>query len=173
MDILSGERAINPTVFAMPQMILVIMAILSIARLLTRGKEVGVRKVSGAARKQIFTQFITEAILVSLLSLLLSSVLLLLFQHLFNGLWLNRFMNISFRYTPQLFLLFLAFSIAVGFVAGLLPSIYISFFNPIHILKGMNSLKAFKRLTLRKVLLVVQFCVSLNYVCRRINQSLE
>jgi putative ABC transport system permease protein len=123
-----------------------------------------VRKVSGATRRQIFTQFISEAILVSLLSLLFSSLLVLVFQRLFAGLWLNQFLNISFRYTPGLFLLFLGFSIVVGFVAGLLPSMYISLFNPIHIFKGLNSVRAFRRLTLRKVLLVVQFCVSLIFI---------
>jgi len=91
-------------------------------------------------------------------------LLLILFQQLFAGLWLNQFMNITFRFTPNLIGMFLAFSVAVGFLAGLLPSIYISLFNPVNVLKGLNNLKFFKRLTLRKVLLTVQFCVSLIFI---------
>lgn len=169
----------NNTNMYLPRTVLVILSVLclvvmlsaclnytnlSIARMLTRTKEVGIRKVSGATRKQVFIQFIAEAILMSLLSLVLSFLILLLFQRLFAGLWLNQFLNITFRYTPALFLVFLGFSIAVGFLAGFLPSIYMSLFNPVHILKGLNNLQLFRRLTLRKVLLTIQFCVSLIFI---------
>jgi putative ABC transport system permease protein len=52
----------------------------------------------------------------------------------------------------------------VGFIADLLPSLYISIFNPIHIFKSLSGIKLFKRLTLRKVLLVTQFCISLVFI---------
>jgi putative ABC transport system permease protein len=178
-DLMPADPVNNPTNISMPRTILIILSVLclvvmlsaclnytnlSIARMLTRTKEVGIRKVSGATRRQIFTQFISEAILMSLLSLLLSLLILLLFQQLFSGLWLNQYMNITFRYTPTLFLVFLGFSVAVGFLAGVLPATYISLFNPVHVLKGLNSIGFLKRLTLRKVLLVIQFCVSLIFI---------
>jgi len=178
-DLMPADPIGNPTNIAMPRIILIILSVLclvvmlsaclnytnlSIARMLTRTKEVGIRKVSGATRRQVFTQFISEAILMSLLSLLLSFIILWFFQQLFSGLWLNQYLNITFRYTPTLFLIFLGFSVAVGFLAGLLPSIYISLFNPVHVLKGLNHLRFFSRLTLRKVLLVVQFGVSLIFI---------
>jgi putative ABC transport system permease protein len=178
-DIMPNDPIGNPTNTSMPKIILVILSVLclivmlsaclnytnlSIARLLTRAKEVGIRKVSGATRKQIFTQFITEAVVVSLLSFVFSLLILLLFQRLFSGLWLNQFLNITFNYTPEIYLLFIGFSLSVGFIAGLLPSIYISMFNPAHIFKSLNSIKLFKRLTIRKVLLVIQFCVSLVFI---------
>jgi len=178
-DLMPADPICNPTNIAMPRIILVILSALclvvmlsaclnytnlSIARMLTRTKEVGIRKVSGATRRQVFTQFISEAILMSLLSLVVSFLILLFLQQLFSGLWLNQFMKITFHYTPTLFLIFLGFSVGVGFLAGLLPSIYISLFNPVHVLKGLNNLRFFSRLTLRKVLLVVQFCVSLIFI---------
>lgn len=178
-DITPSDPIGNPTNTSMPKMVLVILSVLclivmlsaclnytnlSIARLLTRAKEVGIRKVSGATRKQIFAQFITEAILVSLLSLAFSLFILLLLQQLFSGLWLNKFLKITFNYNVNLYLIFIGFSILIGFIAGLLPSIYISLFNPAHIFKSLNSIKLFKRLTIRKVLLVVQFCVSLVFI---------
>jgi len=178
-DVMPSDVVNNPTNIAMPKIVLVVLSVLclivmlsaclnytnlSVARLLTRAKEVGIRKVSGATRGQVFTQFITEAILLSLLSLVVSFAMLLVFQALFSGLWLNQFLNISFHYTPGLCLIFVGFSIAVGFIAGLLPSIYISLFNPVNILKGLSNIKLFKKLTVRKVLLVVQFCVSMIFI---------
>ena len=178
-DIMPAELISNPTCMSMPKIILIILSVLclvvmlsaclnytnlSIARLLARTKEVGIRKVSGATRRQIFVQFITEAVLVSLLSLLFSFVLLIGFQHLFTGLWLNKVLGITFQYTPQILLTFLGFSTLVGFIAGLLPSIYISLFNPVNMLKGAASFRIMKRLTIRKVLLVVQLCVSLIFI---------
>jgi putative ABC transport system permease protein len=178
-DIMPADMISNPTCMSVPKIILVILSVLclvvmlsaclnytnlSIARLLTRTKEVGIRKVSGATRRQIFVQFIMEAVLVSLFSLLFSLILLLGVQQLFTGLWLNQVLGISFHYTPRIFLLFLGFSIAIGFIAGLLPSIYISLFNPVNILRGASSFRIMKRLTIRKVLLVIQLCVSLIFI---------
>ena len=178
-DIMPAELISNPTCMSMPKIILIILSVLclvvmlsaclnytnlSIARLLARTKEVGIRKVSGATRRQIFVQFISEAVLVSLLSLLFSFILLIGFQHLFTGLWLNKVLGITFQYTPQILLTFLGFSTLVGFIAGLLPSIYISLFNPVNMLKGAASFRIMKRLTIRKVLLVVQLCVSLIFI---------
>jgi putative ABC transport system permease protein len=137
---------------------------LSIARSLTRAKEVGIRKVSGATRGQIFLQFISEAIILSLVSLLLAVGLVQLLKIAFAGLWLNQFLNISFQQSLPLYLIFIAFSILIGFIAGVLPSIYISAFNPIVMMKNLGGVKLFKRLTLRKVLLVTQFCVSLIFI---------
>jgi len=178
-DIVPGDPIGNTTCTTLPKRILVILSVLclivmlsaclnytnlSIARLLTRAKEVGIRKVSGASRRQIFMQFILEAIIISLVSFVFSLFIVLILQQLFSGLWLNQFLNITFNYSFELYLIFIGFSVLVGFVAGLLPSIYISSFNPIHIFKSLNSIKLFKRLTIRKVLLVVQFCVSLIFL---------
>jgi putative ABC transport system permease protein len=178
-DIMPADPMGNPTCISMPKTVLIILSVLclivmlsaclnytnlSIARQLNRAKEVGVRKVSGATRGQIFTQFISEAVLVSLFSLFFSLFLLTVFQQLFSGLWLNRYLNITFRYTPGLCLLFVVFSIAVGLIAGLLPSIYMSMFNPVQILKGLGNIKLIRRLTVRKVLLAVQFSVSMIFI---------
>lgn len=178
-DIMPAETISNPTCVSIPRIVLTILTVLclvvmlsaclnytnlSIARLLTRTKEVGVRKVSGAARHQIFTQFILEAVLVSICSLLFSLALLVVVQHLFSGLWLNKVLGITFTYTPKLFLTFLGFSIAVGVIAGLLPALYISGFNPIAMLKGTANLRTTKRVTLWKVLLVTQLTVSLIFI---------
>ena len=178
-DIMPGRAIGNVTNTALPQGVLIFLSILSfiimlsaclnytnlsMARSLTRAKEVGIRKVSGATRKQVFSQFITESILVSLVSLGIAVLLLMALQPLFTKLWFNRFFQISFEYSPSIILLFLGFSLVVGLIAGLLPAIYISVFNPTQIFKSINSIKIFRGLTIRKVLLVTQFSVSLIFI---------
>ncbi|MDB5280301.1 MAG: hypothetical protein JWR61_5256 [Ferruginibacter sp.] len=169
----------NETHLSMPVVMLLILSILgmiimfsaclnytnlSVARALTRAKEVGLRKVAGATRAQVFAQFICEAIIVSLAALVLAVVMLKLLAIAFTGLWLNQFINISFQQSLPLLLVFVAFAVLIGFIAGLLPSIYMAAFNPIVMMKNFGGLKLFKRLTLRKVLLVTQFCVSLIFI---------
>lgn len=138
---------------------------LSVARALTRAKEVGVRKVSGANRPQIFGQFIVEAISFALVSLVMAYGLLYLLQNSFTGLWLNQnFLKISLTQNVWTIGLFLAFSLLVGLVAGLLPAIYVSALNPIHIFKGFGQIRFLKRMSIRKGLMVVQFVVSLVFI---------
>lgn len=178
-EITPGKAMGNPTHTSMPEGALIFLSVLcviimlsaclnytnlSVARLLSRAKEVGIRKVSGASRKQIFGQFIAEAMLTSFIALIISLLLLLILQPLFTGLWLNRFFNISFAYSIQLYLVFVGFSLLIGLIAGLLPAAYISVFNPVQVFKSMNSIKIFKGLTVRRVLLVVQFAVSLIFI---------
>ena len=177
--IMPGDPIGNPTSISMPRIILVILAVLclivmlsaclnytnlSLAGSLTRAKEVGIRKVSGATRKQIFAQFITEAVVISLLSLLVALFILYFLQQMFSALWLNQFLNITFNFSLGVFLIFIAFSIMAGLIAGVLPAVYISMFSPAHIFKNFSGIKLFRHLTLRKVLLVVQFCVSLIFI---------
>lgn len=169
----------NETHISMPYMLLVIMSVLglivmlsaclnytnlSVARSLSRTKEVGIRKVTGATRTQIFLQFIIEAIIVSLLSLVLAVFLLYFLKNAFTRLWVNRFFNMSLQDNLWLYVWFIVFSIIIGLIAGLLPSIYISSFNPLVMMRNFGGMKYFKHLTLRKVLLVVQFSVSLIFI---------
>lgn len=169
----------NETNIAVPEIVLWVLGILclivmlsaclnytnlSVARSLTRAKEVGVRKVSGATRGQIFGQFIAESVLISLVSLVFSILILFVLQSLFSNLAFNKYLNITFTQNISLYLIFIGFSIVVGIVAGVLPSVYISAFNPIQILKNFGGVKIFKSLTIRKALLVVQFSVSLIFI---------
>lgn len=178
-ELTPGEAIGNVTVTTLPKGVLIFLGVLclvimlcaclnytnlSVARSLTRIKEVGVRKVSGATRRQVFQQFIAEAVFTSLFALVFAFLMLLVLQPLFTGLWLNRFLNITFTYDAKVYLMFLALSLGVGLIAGLLPAAYISVFNPVQIFRNFNSIKGFRGLTLRKVLLVTQFVVSLIFI---------
>jgi putative ABC transport system permease protein len=132
---------------------------LSLARSLKRGKEVGVRKVAGAFRLQIFYQFIIESIVIALLSLILA----ILFFKL-----LNDYAPFGGGMIPEgstfdmgLFSWFFIFALFTGLLAGALPAWALSSFKPVEVLKNLANIKLFGSTGLRKGLIVIQFALSL------------
>lgn len=137
---------------------------LSIARALSRAKEIGIRKVSGAFRQQIFLQFITESVVISLLSLIAAFGILQLLVPAFYSIdpHVSQFLDINNGLST--YSIFLVFSVFVGVVAGLFPAIYMSKLNPASILKDLSRIKLFAKLNLRKALIVFQFTLSLLFI---------
>jgi putative ABC transport system permease protein len=134
---------------------------LSIVRSLQRAKEVGVRKVNGAQRWQIFLQFITESVIMCILSLIMAILLLLLMQAThFSGLPVPDGNLLE----PRLLMLFLLFSVIIGIVAGAIPAWALSAFQPAKVLKNLIDIKLFGGLGLRKTLIVIQFSLSLTAI---------
>ncbi len=137
---------------------------LSIARALTRAKEIGVRKVNGAMRWQIFAQFLSESILVSICALLLSVILLIVLKPLMLQLSFARILHWDMEVNYFVAGIFLLFAVMVGILAGFFPAVVLSGFQPIHVLKKLGNLKLFSGLRFRKVLLVTQFTFSLIFI---------
>ena len=132
---------------------------LSIARSLQRGKEIGVRKVSGAFRIHIFWQFIIESLLVSLLSLGLAYVFLqLIIDH---APFSSELVPAGFHFDAGLFAWFLAFAVFTSLLAGALPAWSLSSFKPVQVLKNLSTIRLFGGNGFRKVLIVSQFTLSL------------
>ena len=131
---------------------------LSTARSMERAREVGIRKVAGAFRKQVFWQFIGESLMVSGLSLLLSFILAALLLPAFNKL-AERDLPVSNLYQPFVVIAGLCIVLVISLLAGSYPAIILSKFQPIRVLKG-----SFKNtgsgLWLRKSLIVFQFMIS-------------
>ena len=137
---------------------------LSIARSLTRAREIGVRKVTGALRWQIFVQFLSESVIVSLLSLALAIVLLIALKPLMMELSFARLMMWDLEANYFVFGVFIVFAILVGLLAGIFPALVLSGFQPVKVLKGINDMKLFSKIGLRKSLLVAQFTFSLIFI---------
>jgi putative ABC transport system permease protein len=132
---------------------------LSTARATTRGKEVGLRKVVGAFKRQLIAQHLSESILIAFLSFFLSIVLITLAMP-----WLNDFtgksVELSDYATPSVIFIILGFMTLVGIMAGIYPAFIISNFKPATILKGQGgSVKGSGGI--RKILVVVQFSISI------------
>ncbi|MBN8851275.1 MAG: ABC transporter permease [Sphingobacteriales bacterium 50-39] len=131
---------------------------LSTARSERRAREVGIRKVVGAARGSLIAQFIGESIVLAALSFVLSLFMVELSLKSFNQLigadLHTNYADSSFWYFAAGFILF------TGIVSGSYPAFYLSSFRPASVLKGsfqkMNAL-----LTPRKVLVVLQFTFSI------------
>lgn len=132
---------------------------LSVARSLKRGKEVGIRKVSGAVRSQVFAQFIVESLLTAFLALGLGYILLTLmkgqpFMHEVVG---TDEINLSISNLVWFFV----FSLFAGLLAGVLPALALSSFKPVEVLKNLSTVKLFLGNNFRKSLTVIQFTLSL------------
>lgn len=182
-DITPGKFINNPTSLQMPRegfyflgflaLIVVLSACfnytnLSVARALTRSKEVGLRKINGAQRHQIFSQFISEAVLISLVALVFSMVILQVLKSGFRNFWFNQYLDIRLDAGYGVLLIFIVFSILLGIIAGFIPALYLSSFNPLKVISrdfsrgsGIKGLFIFKKPFLGKSLVVAQFVFSL------------
>jgi len=127
-----------------------------------RAKEVGMRKVSGAQKGQLVTQFLLESVMQSLFALGMALVLSEFFLPIFNNIT-NR--ELSFFGGDWLSVLPLAIfsSLIIGIIAGLYPAFFLSQYEPIKVLKS-NILKSEGGQMFRKVLVVGQFALSVSLI---------
>ncbi|MGH7598070.1 MAG: ABC transporter permease [bacterium] len=132
---------------------------LSTARSATRAREVGMRKVLGAFRRQLIGQFLGESMLLSVLALLLSLAAIELLLPLFNALS-GRELAISYRENPQLLIGVLGIALLVGVISGSYPAFFLSAFQPAKVFKNTSKLGA-KSARFRQVLVVAQFAISI------------
>jgi len=129
---------------------------LSTARSLKRSREVGVRKVNGASRKQLITQFLSESVLVTMLAGI-AAVLMLKLLHPFLETIIGAPLHIDF--SAPLFLSFLLlFIVIIGLVAGIYPAFILSAFKPVKVLKSAGGEKSGKYF--QQGLVVFQFAIS-------------
>ncbi len=132
---------------------------LSVGQTLKRALEVGVRKVMGAARNQLITQFAGESLLTTALALLVGVALAGMSLPLFNDL-----SGKALTLKPDGFMVALAGTlvVVVGLIAGSYPAFVLSGFKPISVLKGR--LQGDRRQTLRKVLVSIQLVLAVFFV---------
>jgi putative ABC transport system permease protein len=131
---------------------------LATARSAKRAKEVGVRKVVGAARSALIRQFIGEAMLVTLFSIIIALVLVLLLLPLFNDLT-GKQLSLPIQ-RPFFWLCIVSLLFVTGLIAGSYPALFLSALQPIGVLKG--SLKfSWSSIFMRKGLVVFQFALSI------------
>ncbi|MFC2123770.1 ABC transporter permease [Bacteroidota bacterium] len=137
---------------------------LSLAKSLKRAKEVGIRKVSGAYKYQILGRFIGESIILSIISLTLAIAILQFLKPGLQALWISHILKVDMADDLVVYVIFIAFSIIIGIIAGIIPAFYLSSFNPLKVLKNLSGVKMFRKITLRKALIVVQFSTSLFFI---------
>ncbi|KAJ1464528.1 hypothetical protein T484DRAFT_1758030 [Baffinella frigidus] len=131
---------------------------LSTARAGKRAKEVGVRKVTGASRKMLIVQFLTESVIQSFLALFLAFVLIELFLPGFNNI-METNLSLFNEHFGKTVLFALIVTLSYGLFAGSYPAFFLSAFQPIAVLKG-DLTKTKSGALLRKSLVVIQFTAS-------------
>jgi len=131
---------------------------LATARSEKRSREVGVRKVMGAGRRKLIVQFLGEALFMALLSAIAAVIMMAFILSAFNLLVQK---NLSLELSnPVHWMALFIITMICGVVAGSYPSLYLSSFNPVFVLKGIK-LKSGSAAWIRKGLVVTQFTVSI------------
>lgn len=131
---------------------------LATARSVKRSMEVGVRKVVGAGRASLITQFLSEAFLLVIIAIVLGLTLVSVSLTAFNSLT-GKLLHIPFD-QPDFWLYLIGLLVLTGLFAGSYPAFFLSAFNPMKVLKGAVSPRS-GDLVFRRGLVVFQFMLSL------------
>ncbi|WP_167618744.1 ABC transporter permease [Maribellus sediminis] len=133
---------------------------LSLANSTQRSTEIGIKKVIGSSKKLIATQFLAETVLHSLFATVVALFVAQTSFPLLNHL-LNKNIDYSLWDNPQLLLFIFVVSIVVGVLSGLYPSLIISAYNPVKVLKGKLFSNGGSSISIKKILVAAQFSISL------------
>ncbi len=135
---------------------------LATARSVYRGKEVGIKKVVGSSRSRLVGQFLSESMVITMLSFIIALAIIGLFLPMFNQLLAKNYTMTAFMNVKIIVCTFLL----LGFItlcAGYYPAWVMSAFKPAEILKGKMQ-SGTKGVQLRRVLVVAQFMISVSLV---------
>ncbi len=134
---------------------------LSTARSLKRAKEVGMRKMLGAGKKQLVMQFISESMVTSTVAFLFSLIMMFLLMPLMCELTASDLQMHQLFTDPILMLSFVAILLFTGLIAGSYPAFFVTRFAPLQTIRGgFNSTKSTGG-KIRKALVVLQFTASI------------
>ena len=131
---------------------------LATARSTRRAREVGLRKVVGSRRGPLVMQFLSESIVFTLISVILSILLIIILLPKFN-LLAGKSFNLHVIYSPVVLISLSAVIVIVGIFGGSYPAFFLSRFSPVTVLKGEVTQGSAGSL-FRKILVVIQFTVS-------------
>jgi len=137
---------------------------LATARASQRAREVALRKVLGANRRQLITQFLGESVLIACIAMLLALALVELLLPLFSG-FLDASLSMQYFGWGGMLLPIVGLTLLVGAAGGLYPAFYLSRFQPAQVLKAnKSSAEASGSGLLRNFLVVAQFAVSIGLI---------
>lgn len=165
-DLPGGRSIMYVYIFAIIAILILLIAgvnfvNLSTSRSLSRAKEVGLRKVVGATRPQLITQFLGESTLQALISFLVALMLVEISLPYFNQL---SGLSIDFTYSENITLIALSVVIFLifGLLAGIYPAFLLSAYRPVHALQGSKTpARNQYSLKFRQVMVIFQFTVSI------------
>lgn len=153
--------------FSFIAILILVIAIINFMNLATsrsakRAKEVGLRKVMGAHKKMLISQFMGEALLTSFLALILAMVIIVIVLPWFNDLT-GKEISLDLTNNPQLIFGLLLLGVFAGIAAGSYPALVLSSFRPTEVLKGKSGNQGTANF-LRKALVISQFVISISLI---------
>ncbi|MEP7317423.1 MAG: ABC transporter permease [Panacibacter sp.] len=132
---------------------------LSTARSALRAREIGIRKVVGARKKELILQFLSESVLISWVAIILAFGLCYITLP-----WLNELsgqqLSVNILLQGQVFVPVFLAPFLIGCISGIYPALFMSSFQPIKTLKGLFRVNG-GSISFRKVLVVTQFSISI------------
>ncbi|MCD4747083.1 MAG: ABC transporter permease [Bacteroidales bacterium] len=162
----SGDIRFVKIFFLIAVFMLVIAGInymnLTTARSTKRSREVGIRKVAGAHRSMLIRQFLTESVVLTVISLIISVGLCYILLPNFNNIS-GKSLDFSFFSNSSFLLSLISIIIILGLLSGTYPAFFLSRFKPINALKGKPT-KGSGHGLLRKSLVIIQFVISLSMI---------
>lgn len=135
---------------------------LATARSMKRVKEIGMRKVIGARKSNLITQFLTESVVITVISVLIGGFLAELSSSYFNQL-IGTEIEIGLLSNVKMLGLMLFAGVILGLISGLYPASYISSFQPADAFHGGKSPGKGNR-NMRRVLVGIQFVISVSMI---------
>lgn len=159
---LNGGRITYVKAFTYVALFILIIACINFMNLTTarstiRSREVAVRKVIGAQKFSLVKQFLGESFLITFLAMITSLLLILFLMPVFNGLT-GKQISLDLR-DYHFWLGFTSILLVTGLLSGSYPAFFLSSFKPVQVLKN-QSRNSFQGAGLRKILVVVQFTLS-------------
>ncbi|MCX6235082.1 MAG: ABC transporter permease [Bacteroidetes bacterium] len=127
-----------------------------------RAMEIGMKKVFGSYPKQMIVQFISETVVICVISLLISLALVEIILPFFNF-FTDKNITSNYFYDIRKIIILVTLAIITGLVSGLYPAFYLSQFAPVRILRG-DLTRGFEGILARKILVVIQFVISIGLI---------
>jgi putative ABC transport system permease protein len=164
IEISENYKMSNIYIFSCIAFVILFIACINYINLVTarasrRSKEIGIRKVVGARRKQLVRQLLGESIVLSFTAFFAAVFLLTLFFPAFRA-FVDKPMEISIFSDAPFLLEAIGLVFLVGLLAGIFPALYLSSFRPVSALKGIATSSA-GRFNMRNVLVIIQFSISI------------
>lgn len=136
---------------------------LTTARSSVRLKEIGMRKVIGAGRKDLIYQFLGEAIIMSFIALIFAFILVVLLLPVYNDLS-GKQLSVFAAGNINGFLSLLLIALFTGIVSGFYPAFLLSSYQPVSVMKGIAKIGTRRGVNLRKILVILQFTISIGLI---------
>ena len=163
---ISDQNSIkNIYIFGLIAFFIIVLACVNFVNLATaqsskRSKEIGIRKVLGSFKSQLIKQFLSEAILYTCISTVLSVLLVWVLLPYFNQLSGK---NLTFQsiFQDGVWLIILGLVLLTAFLSGTYPAFYLTSFKPVNILKGVHGISSKKGGFVRNGLVIFQFTIAI------------